>query len=320
MLRATVIVLSCLFMACLAQDYSQPGPYAIRTSRQYTFDMPSSTECDKERNYCEVTVEVTFPTQAGAYPLIIFNNGFGVNMRMYRSYAEYYVSWGYTAIMWNMDEGAFGGVSHRSRGLESAYLPTWAAQQSASPSSDFYGKVDLTQGVIQTGHSLGGKTAVLAAIYDPRVVGFILFDPVDCPAPMPPGLPYDQDTPAAALMINQTKAIGVFIGAELGDIGELIPCAPVECNYQRYYGNATSPAWEVTAIGAGHAQWTDNQPSGGNGGCTNGPARTENVIWVSQTLAIAWAERAVRGKDITYWMTEWIEERRQEGLVNYRIK
>ena len=137
---------------------------------------------------------------------------------------------------------------------------------------------------------------------------------------MPPGTPYDDDNPNAIALMNQTKAIGAFIGAELGDIGELIPCASVDCNYQRYYNNATSPAWEVMVVGAGHSQWVDGTGSGGRGGCGNGPQETDIVQFLSYTIMVAWAEKTVYGRDISYWTSQWIAEMKALNYCDYRLK
>eukprot|EP00344_Euplotes_crassus_P005108 CAMPEP_0196999424 /NCGR_PEP_ID=MMETSP1380-20130617/4607_1 /TAXON_ID=5936 /ORGANISM="Euplotes crassus, Strain CT5" /LENGTH=279 /DNA_ID=CAMNT_0042416345 /DNA_START=60 /DNA_END=899 /DNA_ORIENTATION=+ len=279
--------------------------------------MPSSTDCGRD---CAVTIEVTYPTTEGKFPLAIFSNGYNIDMRQYRNYAERFASWGYVGVRWNPKEGALGGVTQATRGKMAAVLVDWAFEETNNPRSVLYGKIDVTLGVVQSGHSLGGKTALLGAIDHPSVVGMVLFDPVDCPPPMPPGLPYSDDNPNAISMMNRTKAVGAFIGAELGDRGELIPCAPVECNYERYYGNDTSPAWQVMVVGAGHSQWTDNAGSGGPGGCFDGPQKAEIVHMVSHTAMIAWAEFAVYKKDITYWTTTWIQEMRNAGYVTYQYK
>lgn len=317
-MKVLCCLLALFLVGAFAQDYSKPGSFAYKTTSSISYTFPTSTDCS--RSECDTKIQVTYPTASGSFPLVIYNNGFSQDLKDYLSYAEYYASWGYVTVRWNPKEGALGSITHKTRGLQAAHLIDWAFSETKNPSSPFYNKIDSTKGVIQAGHSLGGKTALMAAQSHPSVVGLVLMDPVDCPPPMPPNLPYDEDYPAAILEMNNTKAVGVFIGAELGDTGELIPCAPVDCNYQKYYGNATSPAWEVMVVGAGHVQWVDGTRSGGGGGCLPGPQKTEIVQMLSHTIMVAWAENLIYRKDISYWQKEWAQEMTSLNYMTSRIK
>jgi len=283
--------------------------------------MPSDiTLCRDGGNYCDITIRVFIPQGEGTFPVAIFSNGFSQSASDYESYGERLASWGYIAVLWDMREGALGSPTQNSRGLMAAELSTWAFTQNTVSSSVLYKKINTSLGVVQAGHSLGGKCALQAATADPKVVGYVLLDPVDCPPPMPPGIPYSEDNPNIIARINNTKAIGAFVGAELGDIGELIPCAPIACNYQRYYNNASAPAWEVTVTETGHAQFLDDARSGGRGGCGSGPQETDVVHYISNTVLIAWAERTVYGKDISYWTSTWINDVISQGNAFSRMK
>ena len=99
-------------------------------------------------------------------------------MAGYESYAERFATWGYVTLRWNPHEGALGGVTQATRGRMAAELINWVIAESKDTTSVLYGKIDTTKGVVQAGHSLGGKTALLAAVHNPSVVGYVLMDPV----------------------------------------------------------------------------------------------------------------------------------------------
>lgn len=320
MLKSLCLLLLATSWALGQNDYSAKGPYATRSITRLSFKAPTSTDCNKYENRCSVTLDAILPSASGAFPLIVYSVGFSQSRKDYESFGLHAASWGYTTLFWDPDEGALGGITQHARGKVAAYIVEWAFLQSASSSSPLFGKVDTSKSVIQSGHSLGGKSALLASIYEPRISGLVLMDPVDCPPPMPPGIPYSEDNPNAIAMMDQSKADGAFIGAELGDIGELIPCAPVSCNYQKYYANATSPAWEVMVVGAGHSQWLDGTRSGGRGGCGAGPAETDIVQMISRTILVAWAQFKVYGEDISYWTSKWIQDMKAKNYVDYRLK
>lgn len=96
----------------------------------------------------------------------------------------------------------------------------------------------------------------MAALIDPRISAAVLLDPVDS------GEPGEDDAeryPSIARERMQELSIPLLIlGAELGGVTSLLmPCTPIDQNYQRFFEAVQPPAVEITQVGVGRAQYVD---------------------------------------------------------------
>jgi dienelactone hydrolase len=142
-----------------------------------------------------------------------------------------------------------------------------------------------------TGHSLGGKLALLAATLDPRVKAAIVLDPVDggflsCSSPC---------VQVAPLMTGLQIPTG-FLG-ETTDSGGADACAPAADNYTTFYANTNPPSLEVTVLGADHTSFLDSESTCGLvcDLCTAGTASNAEVSGLSHAYVAAFYERYIRG-------------------------
>jgi pimeloyl-ACP methyl ester carboxylesterase len=131
-------------------------------------------------------------------------------------------SHGYVVVSWQPGmETPFRALTHLARGKAVSALVDWARLNTAAANSN---------NVIAMGHSLGGKSSVLAASADRRIKGVLGIDAVDCP---PPGQSYGADFPAGVEMLTGTAASYAWIGSEFGPVPFLgVPCAPAECSFE----------------------------------------------------------------------------------------
>ena len=92
-----------------------------------------------------------------------------------------------------------------------------------------------------SGHSLGGKLALLAATLDPRVKASIVLDPVDGNGVTVADLfarpPHPHRVPRRDARQHRAKGLGQA-------------CAPKNANCSTFYAQASSPSIEVTLDGA----------------------------------------------------------------------
>lgn len=316
MLRALVALALAATLVAAQKDYSKTGPYKVKEMKSVKYVMPTSTDCAKTgTNLCDVTIYAYFPEVAGSsesFPLMVHANGFSTNANLYTKYAKHAASWGWVVVLWDMREGPLTAPTHRSRGLMQAHLNDWVLAANANPSSPLYNTVSSDH-VIHTGHSLGGKSTALAAQVDPRITGYVLIDPVDCP---PPFNRYGPDFPDIASTMNLTQAVGLHMGAQLGDTGERIPCAPKECNYEKYHKYHASEAWLIEIQGAGHTQFQDLSVPCLIDPCTCGTRRHSSVLDMMYTSSLAWMEYVAKGEDVSYWVNDWSQDKLRDGSLS----
>lgn len=202
----------------------------------------------------QVPVVAYYPTggpEAGPYPVVTIAHGFNIAPTQYTKYAERLASHCYVAL--NVDHRGYIGQSVDHPGYAKQLL---AAVDWAAGEKTLGGLVD-TDNVGTTGHSLGGKISVLAAMFDARVKASITLDPVDganmCPNMMV--------CPDVSGMLPISIPLG-FLG-ETTDSDGFMACAPKAENYQTFYAAASPPALQVTVNGANHVSFVDDIASCG---------------------------------------------------------
>ncbi len=238
-----------------------------------------------------IPVHVAYPTSgpsAGPYPVLLFAHGFTLSPTLYVSYLQYAASYGYVAITVNFA----ASITNVDNVVEAADLLSgldWLKTQTAPPLA---GLADLTH-VASSGHSLGGKLAILAAKRDSRIVASIVFDPVDGS----PSCNVAGDCPNARDAMPLPIPTG-FLGETLDGTGAFgMACAPTATNYDSIYTAATTPSLEVTVLGAGHVSFVDSVAACGLfcSVCRTPTTPQAQVLALAHTYLAAFLERYVRG-------------------------
>lgn len=244
MIQLLLAVLVCGSVA-LGREPFPLGPLPVRFAEL--------TLRDTTRNRTVEAVLVA-PIAADPVPFVLFSPGFLLSGRAYRGTAELLASHGIAVALLTYDVNLFT-ADHRVLALDLRFalraLPERAAEQGVllDPA-----RVGLA------GHSLGGKLSFLVAADEPTVRAVAGLDPVDGGAP---GTDDPLRFPRAADRMAEIVVPKLLLGAERG--GEVrfgTPCAPREVNYRRLFERATSRAWEVTQLGAGHMDYLDDPNCG----------------------------------------------------------
>ncbi|WAS92738.1 poly(ethylene terephthalate) hydrolase family protein [Nannocystis punicea] len=199
-----------------------------------------------------IGVTAYYPTRGpGPYPVVTIAHGFNLPPTQYTGYATRLASHGYVVL--NVDHAGylFGAVDHVANAKQVLAALDWAAEH-----PDLADISDVNN-VGTTGHSLGGKISVLAAMFDARVKASLTLDPVDG-ANMCPDM---QACPDVSAMLPISIPLG-FLGETLDTAG-FMACAPAAENFTTFYAEASSPALQVTVNGANHMSFLDDVASCG---------------------------------------------------------
>lgn len=293
-------------------DYTGNGPLPLRTV-QGMFTAPPSTAC--RGTLCNVVVSVTLPARGtegrtAPWPLAVFSPGFSTPSSAYAVTAGRLASWGYVVVRYDLQGESFLNAStHASLAATHGALIDWVRLQGES--GMLRGEVDASR-VLAAGHSRGGKVAALAATQDARILGVVGFDPVDAPPPLQ--MPSDDYPLASARLRALDREVPMAVlGAEFGGRSSFgMPCAPTQYNYATFFDGARGPGLEVVLREAGHGQFVDDDRTAAASAalCPAGSAMNETVRTVSRTLLVAWAERTLRGADVSRWVRgEWLQAR-----------
>lgn len=301
----------------VGKDYSQSGPMMVSAVPKTDVTLASSTGCSG--GLCKVSLEISYPSGTaiqGPYPLAILSNGFQLTSDRYASYAKHLSSWGYVVIRWDTTgESLLSSLSHAALGKMIVALIGWADQQSQSGKAPLKGLIDTTK-VYVLGHSRGGKASALAAQEDARITVFLGLDPVDSNPPL------GGNRVSAVAGMSKTKAAIAVIGTDKSS-GGFQPCAPTAENYTKFYEAAGAPAWEILIVNSGHMQFIDNKSTCGFtcSVCSNGSTTDAKVQELSRTIMVAWAEKYIRGADISSYLTgSWRTTLEQSNQIKVRTK
>jgi predicted dienelactone hydrolase len=235
-----------------------------------------------------VAVHAVYPTAGptqGPYPVVVVGHGFQLPPSQYYKYLESLAGYGYVALTVDFQAGFFA-INNVNNAKDLLAGLDWAAAEPA-----LAGKADATLAGA-TGHSLGGKLALLAATLDPRIKASITLDPVDGAMGCNP-----TDCPDVSNLMPTLSIPTGFLGETLDASGGFTPCAPAANNFLTFYQGANSPSFAVTVNGANHMSFLDDVASCGFN-CTfcNMPtADNATVNALSRAYVVAFYERHLRG-------------------------
>jgi chlorophyllase len=234
-----------------------------------------------------LAVHAAYPTggpDAGPYPVVVVAHGFQLPPSQYYGYVRRLATFGYVALAPDYP-ASFFGVNNVENAEDLIATVDWAAADGT------LGALSDTNNVGMTGHSMGGKLALLAASFDARVKASITLDPVDSSMNCSP-----TDCPDVSDLLPLGIPTG-FIGELLDASGGFQPCAPAADNFTTFYAKASSPSLSVEALGANHMSFLDDVASCGLtcNFCNQATAPNAQVNGMSKALVVAFYERHLRG-------------------------
>lgn len=260
-------------------DPNLDGPFAFE-SRDATTKVVATGH--------DVAIHVVSPKTAGSYPVVVMGHGFQLPPSQYYGYLERLASFGYVAM--TVDYPApLSGSSNPDQAKDMIAGIDWAKADTALGA-----KVDDTRAAT-TGHSLGGKVALLAATMDARVKASIVLDPVDA------GGPSGCTAPACANVASLLPGLAIptgFLGETTDATGTFQACAPAASNFTTFYAQAKSPSLSVTVMGANHMSFLDDVSKCGVtcSFCKPAAASNADVNALARAFVVAFVERHVRGR------------------------
>ena len=255
----------------------------------YTFKELDDTIVTVAGGDSNVPVHCAYPTsgpKSGPYPVIVVGHGLSLPAAQYYGYVKRLASFGYVALTVDFPSSPFS-VDNPKEALDVLAGLDWAKNKVML-------KADASTAGM-TGHSLGGKVALLAATMDPRVKAAIVLDPVDGGGPM--GCNPPTCVSVAPLMPSLHVPTG-FVGETTDAMGGFMPCAPAANNFTTFYAKTNAPSLEVTVTGADHMSFLDDVSTCGFACSFCNPATAPNaqVVGLARAYVVAFYERHLRGE------------------------
>ena len=216
--------------------------------------------------------------------MVVFGHGFQLPPSQYAAYLRQLASFGYVALTVDFP-AAFSGPDNVNEAKDLSAGVDWAAADATVGAL-----VDTTR-VGMSGHSLGGKVALLAATQDSRVKAALVLDPVDGAM----SCAQAGHCPDVAPLMSGLHIPTGFLG-ELTDQGSN-DCAPAAQNFQTFFARTNAPSLQVTVNGANHMSFLDAPSTCGFvcSFCTPSTVPDAQVHALAQSYMTAFFERYLRG-------------------------
>lgn len=271
--RMRTILISSLFIAALGCksgtapfETDDSDPPSSDTDTDIPTDVPTpltNPEQSGARGFTSVTDNI--PTAEQVVPARIFIPdgelgpvavilpGFLLDTEYYDSYAEHLASHGYVAVIMNLNTGiGQERRSHSQLAEDLGFVLNWFEGQAATrlEGIDPYN-------IYVSGHSLGGKVAMLRATTDQRIRAVVALDPLDTNPPNGQDDPVEYPSVTPELMSSLAIPLAL-----IGENTNAEGCAPGVDNFEAYYASATGPALQVEALQANHMSWLDEPECG----------------------------------------------------------
>jgi pimeloyl-ACP methyl ester carboxylesterase len=262
---------------------SMTGPFTVSVKPSVTL----------ERGGRSIPVVARVPMVTGNAPLVVLLPGFQLKANQYALLAQHLASHGMIVVSADPPASLFS-VSHTEMDLDVSAVIDWALTAASGL------RVDSAK-IATSGHSLGGKVAVMTASRDARVKAVFAIDPVNGA-----GMgAYDASKPN----IVPSRVSGLAI--PLGFVGETVnstggfggACAPSAQNFETFYDAAAASLWVAKwdFAGANHMDFLDDVSTCGFvcSACTKGTAVSAQVAAGLRTIAAAFFQRHFLGATTT---------------------
>ena len=264
-------------------DYGAPGPFTV-TKNDATIGGNA--------------VHLLVPSGATPHGAIAFAHGFQLGTKDYDALLGHLASHGWVVVSTDFP-GSLFSIDHRS--VRDAIL----AARTSLIAGTIAGvpKIDAAR-IAASGHSLGGKGAVMALLAEPAFAGAVTFDPVDG-SPGPGGGTADAAHPKLVPTETATlhAPIAIFGATQSRCVaaspfpGGSTACAPAGLDAAAFFGGTptTIPRalWIVEDFG--HMQFLDASCGFVCSACVAGKSDVAPRRDVVAALAVAWLERHLAG-------------------------
>jgi predicted dienelactone hydrolase len=260
---------------------TQKGPYEVQEI---------STTIQRNGRSIPVVAEVP-KGLVGKAPTMLFVPGFMIDSKAYEQTTKYLASHGVVVLRVQPPGGIFDS-NHEEMSLDVSAAVDWATSStgplSASVDGDHIGI---------TGHSLGGKLAVMTAVRDPRIKALFAIDPVNAREP---------DIVKGGLQ-NLTIPIGL-VGETTDSSRFLAPAAaPSKANFQTFFSGSlkASSVSEWTIAGADHFDFVDDGGGAMAALASNGgTAETADVLQATRSLLVAFVKQNLGGENMGRYLKD----------------
>lgn len=270
-----------------------PGPYETATR---------SAEVTRGDRTIKVVAHLPLRGDGKASPVVVFLPGFQASIDLYHRTVDRLASHGFLAVRAQLP-GSLVDVSHVEMAADVSAVINWALDPAG-----LVGGLGDPDRVGATGHSLGGKVAVMAAFADPRVKAVFAIDPVNGGNPF---TGYSEALPD--IVPDQVAPLAIPLGFPGEDwsadhtVFQGLSCAPADQNFRTFYEAATSSPWRAMWVlaGADHQDFVDNQTECGFicSVCPDGPGDDEAQLEAVRTLQAAFFRRHFLGEAA---MDDWL--------------
>ncbi|MFH1808153.1 MAG: alpha/beta fold hydrolase [Pseudomonadota bacterium] len=293
-----------------------PGSFTFGEST-HSLDVPGGTSGR------QVGITLFIPDGAQTAPAVVLLPGFQLASTLYTSYGEHLASHGFLTVLLDLPTALLGGPTHAELATYTGLVLDWLTTQNAGGGA-LDGALDASR-IALAGHSMGGKIALLRATTDARVRAVFGVDPVDSAGgPLSsPGPDYPSVTPER---MDQIAVPIVLLGETTNATctGFMCqPCAPAADNFDAYYTHATSPALEITVLGANHMSFLDNPACGLTcSACSAGSDDPEVTRRLTRRYLTAFVDLILRGDSAA---RTWLDGAgmladQNAGLVTHQLK
>lgn len=261
-------------------DPAEPGPYQTASVDEMVA-VPATGNT--------IAMHAVYPTSgpsAGPYPVIIMGHGFQLPPSQYDAYLDHLASFGFVALTPDFVAG-FLGPDNVAAAEEMIHGIDWATGHAT------LGPLADGTNVGASGHSLGGKVALLAATMDSRIKASITLDPVDT---SPDGCSA-QDCPDVSELMPVAIPTG-FVGETIDSTGGFMACAPEADNFTTFYAGTSAPSLIVDVLGANHMSFLDDPASCGFtcSFCNAAQVDDAEVFALSRAYLVAFYKRHLAGE------------------------
>ena len=228
-----------------------------------------------------IAMHAFFPKTGDKAPVVVFAHGFQLPPSQYDAPLKHLASHGYVALTADYKASITGGNDNATQAKSLSLGFDWAKDD---PTVGPHVDVSLAG---TSGHSLGGKLALLAATQDSRVKASIVLDPVDGNGVVVADLLPDLQIP--------TGFLGETLDSAVGFGGQA--CAPKNANFETFYAKANSPSLRVTIDGASHMSFIDDIASCGFpcSACKSATTPADDVAKIPRGYLVAFFQRHLRG-------------------------
>ena len=225
-----------------------------------------------------VELDVYTPLEAGTYPVVIFQHGFGGSIKAYETISQHLAGHGFVVILPQM----YGpGFQDAPTAEEEAVLGLQIVSWVEAHINNYIPVTADTDLLGLAGHSRGGQVAYRMTLQlSEKVKALAGVDPVDA-------LGFAGQTPIITGPLNfdiPTYILGAGLGPIVVEGGPIeVACAPEEVGPIHFYCANPNPTWLVISTTHGHADMIDEEDF--SEFCPGGPNRDGMRTLTGGTMA-----------------------------------